>query len=386
MDSLLLLGIENQKLTAFLSKLGYKVTTHSPDESIPDTINKDLFDLIVLENEFDIDGVELCKLIRAEEKTKQVPILYLGCSDELKEELKEEHISKIATVGENYKISSVVTKISTELRLRKFAGANEETASIGEINARLRELNERFTKELAEARSIQMSLVPSKLPKEDRVDIACSYQPLEEVGGDWFYVDKLEDGKISVQIADVTGHGLSAAFIACITKLALIAAKESNPAKLLSTMNSLMEPVIPNGKFVTAFSYLYDPETGTLDYARGGHPPAILIRKNKKEIEHLKGEGFAIGFFDEAEYSDESTSLEEGDVLMVYTDVLPESQNMKGQTYDYDRMSEVLLNAPAEATSAELLQSVLDDFDEFREGRLIKDDVTVIVLKVKGIG
>lgn len=386
MDSLLLLGIENKKLFSFLEKLGYQVTTREEDKNIPELLKSSNYDLIVLEDSLDIDSIELCKLFRTEENTKQVPILYVGCSDEKVKEIAEEHIPRVTTIGEKYKISSLVSKISTELRLRKFAGANEETASIGEINSRLRELNDRFSKELSEARDLQMSLVPNKLPKDKRLDIACSYQPLEEVGGDWFYIEQLENGKISVQIADVTGHGLSAAFIACITKLALIAAGNKLPGQQLSEMNRLMEPVIPNGKFVTIFSYLYDPNTGILNYARGGHPPAILIKKKTKKIEHLKGDGFAIGFFDEAEYTEESTTLEEGDILMVYTDVLPESQNMKGDTYDYDRMSQVLLNSPEATSSATLLQSVLDDFDEFREGRMIKDDVTVIVMKVNSLG
>lgn len=226
-----------------------------------------------------------------------------------------------------------------------------------------------------------LSLVPSKLPRNEKFDVACSYQPLEEVGGDWFNVEELPSGKIAVQVADVTGHGLSAAFIACITKLAVNAANKETPAELLEEMNRLMVPIIPGGKFVTIFSYLFDPETGELQYARGGHPPALLVKRKTNEVKQLKGQGFAIGFFEEATYSKEVDQLDVGDVLMVYTDVLPESQNMKGDTYDYERMSNVLMNSPLEMSSAEILQAVLDDFDDFRDGRLIKDDVTVIVLR-----
>jgi sigma-B regulation protein RsbU (phosphoserine phosphatase) len=380
-DSLLLLGIQDEKLSNFLRKLGYNVVDQEPDKPIPDLLSGNVFDLIILEERLGISPTDICQFFRTEEATKQVPILYVGCDENGEKSIVDSALSKITTVKAPYKLGALVSKIATELRMRKFAGKDEETASIGEINSRLRELNERFTKEMAEARDIQMSLVPTKLPKSEYFDVACSYQPLEEVGGDWFNVQVLADGKLSVQIADVTGHGLSAAFIACITKLAVNAAAKEKPSELLAEMNRLMAPIIPGGKFVTIFSYLFDPETGTLEYARGGHPPALLVKRKAQQVKQLKGQGFAIGFFEEAEYSSESEPMDVGDVIMIYSDVLPESQNMKGDTYDYDRMSKVLLNSPLNTSSAQLLQSVLNDFDEFRDGRLIKDDVTVVVMR-----
>ncbi|MCB0336815.1 MAG: serine/threonine-protein phosphatase, partial [Bdellovibrionales bacterium] len=278
----------------------------------------------------------------------------------------------------------LASKIATELRLRKIAGADETTANIGEINARLRELNDCFTKQLKEARDIQMDVVPKSLPFDERFDMCAAYEPLEDVGGDWYFARQLPSGRLSVQIADVTGHGLSAAFIACMTKLALMAADKENPAELLTEMNKLMSTCIPAGKFVTMFSYLYDPETGKLGYARAGHPPALLLKRKEGLVKQLTGEGFAVGFFEDSEYKMETEQLDIGDVLMVYTDVLPESQNMSGQTYDYERMSNVLLRSAEDASSAEILRSILEDFDEFRDGRILKDDLTSIVIKRKG--
>lgn len=186
---------------------------------------------------------------------------------------------------------------------------------------------------------------------------------------------------MSVQIADVTGHGLSAAFIGSMTKLALSATAFEEPDKLLSSMNSLMAPQMPEGKFVTMFSYLYDPESGKLHYARAGHPPGLLVRYSKGEVAQLKGDGFAVGFFDESEYQLQEDYLEPSDILVVLTDALPESQNMAGELYDYDRMASVLLKAGPACTAAEALSLLIGDFESFREGRILKDDVTLIALK-----
>lgn len=379
MDSLLLFGGQDKKLSQFLEKMGYHLTVCGPDSTVNQSIEGESPDLIIIDSRLDIDPVELCEYLRKHERTKLVPIVFL--SDHRVHQLKLAELPKIQTIDIPYKIGLLASKIATELRLRKFAGADESTASIGEINARLRDLNDRFQKQLDEAREIQFSLVPNSLPRSDYFDICASYEPLEEVGGDWFYIRMLDNSKLSVQIADVTGHGLSAAFIASITKLALMAANKELPNELLEEMNRLMAPCIPAGKFVTMFSYLYDPDTGTINYARAGHPPALLVKRNEGVVKHLAGDGFAVGFFDDSEYAANSEQMDIGDILMVYTDAIPESQNMAGQTYDYQRMGDILLNSSPSSSSAEILRSVLDDFDQFRDGRILKDDVTAIVLK-----
>jgi sigma-B regulation protein RsbU (phosphoserine phosphatase) len=93
------------------------------------------------------------------------------------------------------------------------------------------------------------------------------------------------------------------------------------------------------------------------------------------------GDGFAVGFFDDSEYSPIETVLEPGDVLLIYTDGISEAQNRSMETYGLDRLGAALASCPAESSAAEMLSEVLDKFDTFREERILKDDVTAIVLK-----
>src|SRR4029079_8459183 len=138
-----------------------------------------------------------------------------------------------------------------------------------------------------EARSIQLALLPTSLPKSSKFEIAASYQPLEEVGGDWYYARTEKSGQVSMVIADVTGHGLSAAFIGTMTKLAMTAADRENPAERLFHMNRLMAPQLPDGRFVTMPSVLYTPETGEVQAGRAGHPPALLLHTATNEVVRL---------------------------------------------------------------------------------------------------
>jgi sigma-B regulation protein RsbU (phosphoserine phosphatase) len=274
-----------------------------------------------------------------------------------------------------------MTKIATSLRLRKMAGADDRSATLSEANAALRDLNRRFIQEREEARDIQQSLLPRKLPKDPRFELAVSYEPLEEVGGDWYNVSQTEGGRLSLLIADVTGHGLSAALIGSMTKLAISCANTELPHELLGAVNRVLSPQMPEGRFVTVGSFLFDPENGQLQYARGGHPPAMLLARKEKVVHQLKGNGFAVGFMEDGEYSAEKAVLQPGDALLLVTDGLLEAENRARENYGLERLQEVLLATKPEDTAVEILEQVLESFETFRDGRILKDDVTLVLLK-----
>ncbi len=380
-DTILIIGSGDEKLKKFLTKMGHDLIVSDDGMDLAERLAGQIIDLAILEGSAEDTSVELCSFLRTDEVTKEVPILFVSHSGLQESEIKERGIDLVEYIESPYSVGSMVSRVATMLRLRKFAGKDEEKASLGEVNAALRDLNERFKKELDEARHIQQSLLPKSLPKDDRFDMAASYEPLEEVGGDWFYIEKKESGKIAVQIADVTGHGLSAAFIGSMTKLAMVAANKELPHELLEEMNRLMAPQIPDGKFVTMFSYLYDPETGHMHYARGGHPPGLLLKRAEGEVVELKGDGFAVGFFDEGMYTAHETEMAPGDILVVMTDALPEGQNMSGEYYGFEHMSKLMRESSPDISCGKLLKEIIVDFEKFRDGRVLKDDTTLIALK-----
>jgi sigma-B regulation protein RsbU (phosphoserine phosphatase) len=381
LDSILTLGIEDEKLFKFFKKMGYALVQSDNPKELPAVFGTNVVDLILLNSELDIDTAELCQFIRAQDLSKDVPIIFIYSDAERKAAVAEMKLNRIEFVSAPYSVGKLASIIATQLRLRKFAGADDLSASLGEMNAALRDLTEKFKKDLQEARGIQQSLLPKELPKDDRYDIAASYQPLEEVGGDWFYVEKKDEDKVAVQIADVTGHGLQAAFICSMTKLAMEAAGRTLPHELLAEMNRLLAPQCPDGKFVTMFSYLYDPETGKLNYARAGHLPGFLLKRADNEVVQLLGDGFAVGFFDDSEFSAEETVMDPGDVLVIMTDGIPEGQNMARETYGYDHFSKIMIDAKPSYSAAEIIASIIGDFESYRQDRILKDDVTLIALK-----
>ena len=380
-DSILYLGNHDEKLPKFLEKLGYGVLTRDDRTNLGDFVARHNLDIIVIDARMMVDPEQLCTFLRTQEATKSLPIVYIapegtkGSSEELEE------VDRLEVLHSPISIGILAGRIATELRLRKFAGKDELKSTLAEVNATLRDYNDRFRRELEEARGIQRGLLPAHLPSDPRFQMAVSYEPLEEVGGDWYFANKTADGKIAVQIADATGHGLGAAFVGSMAKLAMAAVGKDKPDELLTGMNKLMAPQIPSGRFVTMASCLYDPKTGKIQFARAGHPPALLVRNKTREVVQLMGEGFAVGFFDDSEYSLVEDELQSGDVLLLYTDGISEAQNRSMKTYGLDRLSAALLKAPPTASCAEILGIVLDDLDSFREERIINDDVTAVILK-----
>ncbi|NMC63956.1 MAG: serine/threonine-protein phosphatase, partial [SAR324 cluster bacterium] len=209
------------------------------------------------------------------------------------------------------------------------------------------------------------------------------YSPLEEVGGDWYNFRFEESGSISAQVADVSGHGLAAAFLGSMAKLGFSAVTEERPHELFERINKLLTPQMPAGRFVTMCGFLYNPENGHIDFARAGHQPALILRNETREIEELKGEGFAMGFFDTANYTHEESELGHGDSIAIFSDGLVEAQNRASETFDLKGVSASLASASKDATAEELTKKIIRDFENFLDGRVLKDDVTLMLLKRK---
>lgn len=381
MDSVLILSPDHERLQKFLGKIGYSVLAPDDDSPLIDLVSSKVIDIAIVDSEYDLDGVEICNLIRGSEVTKSTPIIFISSDRAKTFAVREAGIEKLEIMESGVSIGSLATKIATNLRLRKIAGASNLSATLAEANSALRDLNARFKRELEQARAIQHSLLPEKLPVSDQYEIAVYYSPLEEVGGDWYFVREGEGGALNVQIADVTGHGLSAAFIGCMTRLAISAANQVAPSMLLKETNRLMAPQLPQGTFVTMASFLYDPSGGSLTFSGAGHPPGFHLDASAKKVTKLASDGFAIGFFDDSVYGSAEVAMQENDIFVILTDGITEAQNRDAAQYGADRVSSILAECPPELGAGAVLDKILHDFSAFCDGRILKDDVTMIVLK-----
>jgi serine phosphatase RsbU (regulator of sigma subunit) len=383
MDTIFFVGSSDEQIPAFLRRLGYAVRKPDIGQPISDAVIQQLPDIILIDARVANDTVDLFDFFRAQERTKELPIVCLSPKPfELAGQIAQfepvEFVSPTSSVG------VLASRIATILRLRKTAGADDTQSSLAEMNLALRDFNARMKKDLEEAREIQRSLMPQTLPSDPRFQIAVSYYPLEEVGGDWYSVELSEDcSTLELHIADVSGHGLPAAFLASMAKLAMVAARGLEPDKLLERMSFYLQPQLPSGRFITTGHVLYKPDSGEVLWARAGHGPALLRREATGRVEQLYGEGFPIGFVSGESYELVRDQLLPGDLLILYTDGLTEAQNRSMEQFGLERLCQVISDIPDNLSSGKIVEGIIDALADFLDERLLKDDVTLLLLKRK---
>jgi len=242
--------------------------------------------------------------------------------------------------------------------------------------------------ELQIARQIQASTLPQQLPKLADLDIAARYVPMTSVAGDFY--DFLPDGpnRLGVLIADVAGHGVGAALIASMVKVAFAAQFEHvrDPAKLLSEVNMAL-----CGKFeeqyVTAAYVYVNCERNVVAYAGGGHPPLMIASRADGIVRRVEENGPILGMFAEAPYSAVEIPFRPGDRLFLYTDGAFEAMNTSNEEYGKARVEQFLkshLTMSADALSTAFLSDLSRWSGHSQGGQ--DDDITFVVLDYRERG
>jgi len=223
--------------------------------------------------------------------------------------------------------------------------------------------------ELETARRIQMSILPRSLPVVAGLEVTARYEPMTEVAGD-FYDFLPTSGGLTMLVADVSGHGVPAAMIASMLKVAFEAQAENarDPAKILAGLNAVLARPL-DGRFVTAACAFINVENGCVDYAGAGHPPALIVRAGGEVVE-LAENGLMLGPFPGTAYASMRVPFTHGDRLLLYTDGIIEATLKDGEEFGLARLKEF---ARANRTS------VADRLIAAVSGPIREDDLTVVV-------
>ena len=195
-------------------------------------------------------------------------------------------------------------------------------------------------RELEIARTIQQSILPEKVPATKGLEIAVRYVPMTQVAGDFYDFIELPDGRVGVLVADVSGHGVPAALIASMLKMAFVshAPAAENPAEMLAKLNGALCGHF-SSHFVTAVYAVIDPAAGSMTYSGAAHPP-LLVRRGDGRVEELSENGLMLGAFGFAQYANATTTLGVGDQVLMFTDGLAEGSNAADEEFGIVRLKE----------------------------------------------
>lgn len=245
---------------------------------------------------------------------------------------------------------------------------------------------ESIQSDLAVAGEIQKAILPCRFPPFPEItdlDIYASMTPAKEIGGDFYDFFRLDEDRIGLVIADVSGKGVPAALFMAVsnTLLRSIALTKDNSRECIEELNRLICRVNVNSMFVTVFYGILNHRTGELDYTNGGHNPAYVLRGKNGELERLGHfPNLVIGGFEDFSYKSESAQLDPGDSLFLYTDGITEAFDAKDEAFGDERLEDSLVELYHDDAKT-IIEGVYADLGEFIGDRTQSDDITMLVVK-----
>ncbi len=250
-------------------------------------------------------------------------------------------------------------------------------------NVRLRAIRQearRIQRQVELAADVQRRLMPGEVGKFGPFDIAARYEPCFELSGDFFDLIEM-DGTLGVMVGDVVGKGIAASLLMSSVRASLRAHVEDvyDIGEVMSKANVALSRDTQDNEFATVFYGVLDCENFRMTYCSAGHEPAFLLRGS--EFVMLETGGMVLGVDSHQEYSRGVVDLERGDVLLIYTDGVPDAMNFDGERFGRQRIMEAMREKGDEDAKA-IINHVLWEIRRFIGMNTPSDDLTLLVVKV----
>ncbi len=235
--------------------------------------------------------------------------------------------------------------------------------------------------ELAIAREIQNSILPSCVPELKGLRINAAYRPMTAVAGDFYEFIVVDQNRVGFLVADVSGHGVPAALIAAMVKVAMqsVVPFAHDPREVLRGLNRILTGQL-QGQFVSAAYLWLDMELRKALYSAAGHPPLLCWRGGK--LERIESNGLLLGLVADSDYPVRELPLDSGDRFLLYTDGVVEPENATGDFFG-DHQLEQIVRSNRSHLPAELSEELLAGIRQWRPASVPQqDDITLIVIDV----
>ena len=237
--------------------------------------------------------------------------------------------------------------------------------------------------ELETARQIQSSILPANVPELDGMRVAAAYYPMTAVAGDFYDFIFIDSKHAGFLVADVSGHGVPAALIASMIKVAMqsVLALARDPGKVLKRLGEILGNQL-RGQFLTA-AYLYiDSEHRQARYSAAGHPPLLFWDSTTRQVQFIESNGLFFGAPKKSDYPVRDIKYNSGDRFLLYTDGLTEAMNPSGELFGEQQLSKVI-SSSMKTTAEELSIRLLTELQLWRNTSAShQDDITWIIVEI----
>jgi phosphoserine phosphatase RsbU/P len=325
----------------------------------------------------ELDGAGFCQAVKRDAELRSIPVLMLTTLGESRDKIAglksgaDDYIEKPKGADE---FRVLCARIDAHLRIADLH------LELTERNRLLEAAKKKFEFELKLARQVQFALMPRPPKPRGVVRVAVRYTPANELGGDVYDFYRLENNRLGILVADVSGHGVNSAMLSGMVKAlaAALSIAVLEPGELLAGLDVNAEQYFPEGYFCTAFYLIADEETGLLRYAGVGHPPAIIVGPNGPRTLLSNPGMIGIGMVDGT--AGNVDRLEAGESLVIYTDGLTDAMDPSDTLFGEERLK-TLLQSYHGADPTEILKQVDEALDKHTSPGRPADDINIIVLQ-----
>ncbi len=368
-----------------LEDLNYETITAVNGQDALEKIASESPDLILLDIMMPVmDGYAVLEKVKANPVMRDIPIIVISANNDLQSVVKGIQLGAEDYLPKPFEPTLLQARIQASLDKK-----------------RLHDLQDLYTKSLERemniARDIQKEFLPAQLPEVAGWETASYFKAAKDVAGDFYDAFLLPDGTLTFLVADVCGKGIGAALFMTLFRTLIRAASTADqfsPAQELKTFTpeerllrviSLTNDYVVEthgeaSMFATIFIGILDPKSGRLSYINGGNDPALIVGRDGKAHTRLIRTGPAIGVIPLAKFVVKEITLANDDLLVAFTDGIPDTQNINGDFFGNERLQALLTH---NSTPAELLSRIKSELSQFIGEAEQFDDITLLAIKRK---
>ena len=331
-------------------------------------------DLILLDIMMpDINGYEVCKQLKSNPHTADIPVIFLTAKGETSDEAEGFKLGAADYILKPVNPPILKARVKTHLDLK------DNMDQLQQTSRELALAKERMEKELNVGQRIQHSMLPSHIPNHDAFAVHALMRAAREVGGDLYDYFFINPRQFCICIGDVSDKGVPAALFMAVTKTLIRAhgADDTSTASIVTRINDALAEENESCMFVTLFLAICDLQTGMVRFTNAGHNPPFIVRANGT-VENIKDiHGPIAGAMEGTVYRQDEIQLSKGDLLFLYTDGVSEAMNTLDQQFTEAQIGRVLADASDNQPQA-CIDKMLNAVDEFADGCEQSDDITML--------
>lgn len=348
----------------------YKLSVALGGQQALDAVARTMPDLVLLDIVMpDVDGYEVCRRLRADESTRELPIMFLSSLEDVKDKAHGFEVGANDYLTKPFEVLEVRARVRSLLKAKAYADAVKAAAE----------------RDLRIAREIQMGLLPASIDAQTDgtgLDVSAILEPARQVGGDLYEVLRLGPDKVLVAIGDVSGKGIPAAlFMAVVMTLLRSLARQGHPpGEILRRLNDELLSQNPRGMFVTLQLLVFDLATGQVTCASGGHHGAVHVAPGQPARLVFMSSGRVLGLLPGSDPGTETLQLHAGETLVLFTDGVSEALDVNDELFSDERLVAHLEARPGR-DARETASGVLDAVRAYATGARQSDDITVLAVR-----